>query len=103
MDILNRSRRRWVKATTADLDRMTPEQLNEVDLPQMTYGSLGFTVNLAACLVAAEAIKLLTGRGKTILYPQVVYLDVFNQRLKIFSKYAPGQILTKIWQRVRNR
>lgn len=67
------------------LDKMNREELNVFDdqYVHTTAPSVNFVTNMAGCLIIAEAIKLITGRGKVILYPQYLELDVFNFKMKI--------------------
>jgi molybdopterin/thiamine biosynthesis adenylyltransferase len=88
LGILNQLRNRYAKATVKDIEKMAEAELDAMDR-HPTSGALGFTVNLCACYVVAEAIKLLTGLGKVNLYPKETVLDVFESTMEVRSKYSP--------------
>jgi tRNA A37 threonylcarbamoyladenosine dehydratase len=48
-----------------------------------TAPSINFVTNMVGCLITAEAIKMITGRGKVVHYPRYISFDVFNPGLKI--------------------
>lgn len=66
-------------------DKMTRQELNLFDEQYVhaTAPSINFVTNMVGCLIVAEAIKLITGRGKVIRYPQYLEFDVFNFKMKI--------------------
>lgn len=43
-----------------------------------TAPSLNFVTNMVGCLIVAEALKLLTGRGRPVLYPYYLEFDLFK-------------------------
>lgn len=65
--------------------KMNREELNVFDdqYVHATAPSINFVTNMVGCLIVAEAIKRITGRGKVILYPQYLELDIFNFKMKI--------------------
>jgi len=67
------------------LNKMNREELKVFDdqYVHTTAPSVNFVTNMVGCLIIAEAIKLITGRGKVILYPQYLELDIFNFKMKI--------------------
>lgn len=85
--ILNQIRNRYAKATLNDIERMNEAELDAVDY-HPTFGSMGFTVNLCACYMVAETIKLLTGIGKVNLYPKEIVLDILNSKMEVHNKYS---------------
>jgi len=67
------------------LKKMNPQEIAQFDRDNVhpTAPSLNFVTNMVGCLVVAEAIKLLTGRGKVIHYPKFLEFDTFNFKLKV--------------------
>jgi hypothetical protein len=57
---------------------------------------VGFTVNLCACYVVAEVIKLLTGLGKVNLYPKETVLDIFESTIDVRNKYSPIYVFRQL-------
>ena len=88
LEILNQLRNRYARATVKDVKKMTEAELAALDR-HPTWGVLGFTVNLCACYMVAEAVKLLTGLGKVNVYPKETVLDVFESTMEVRSKYSP--------------
>lgn len=66
-------------------DKMNRQELNDFDdqYVHTTAPSINFVTNMVGCLIVAEAIKLIAGRGKVIHYPQYLELDIFNFKMKI--------------------
>ena len=64
---------------------MTRQELNIFDDKHVhaTAPSINFVTNMVGCLIVAEAIKLITGRGKVISCPRYLEFDVFNFKMKI--------------------
>ncbi|MCJ7616404.1 MAG: ThiF family adenylyltransferase [Desulfobacterales bacterium] len=67
------------------LDKMNREELDSFDAQfvHATAPSLNFVTNMVGCLIIAETIKLITGRGKVILYPQYLEFDIFDFKMNI--------------------
>ncbi|MGQ9661115.1 MAG: HesA/MoeB/ThiF family protein [Kiritimatiellia bacterium] len=101
ISFLNSLRNKYARIAAARLSTMNREELEAVDY-HPPFGSIGFTVGLCACWVAAEAIKLLTGLGKVQRYPKEIVLDVLHPRLEIRTKYSLsyilGQFLRRRWE-----
>ncbi len=95
LKILNRLRNKYAKATVKDIEKMTEAELDALDR-HPAFGVLGFTVNLCACYVAGEAIKLLTGLGKVNLYPKETVLDVFESTMDVRNKYGLLYVLGQL-------
>jgi len=95
LEILNQLRNRYAKATVKDVEKMTEAELAALDRHPI-WGVLGFTVNLCACYVVAEAIKLLTGLGKVKLYPKETVLDVFESTMDVRNKYGLLYVLGQL-------
>ena len=98
LEILNKLRNRYAKATVKDVEKMTEAELAALDRHPI-WGVLGFTVNLCACYMVAEAIKLLTGLGKVNLYPKETVLDVFESTMEVRNKYSPLYAVRQLRQR----
>ena len=66
-------------------DKMTRQELNLFDdkYVHATAPSINFVTNMVGCLIVAEAIKLITSRGKIIHYPRYLEFDVLNFKMKI--------------------
>jgi tRNA A37 threonylcarbamoyladenosine dehydratase len=67
------------------LEEMSTEEIAEFDHRNVhaTAPSINFVTNMTGCLIVAEAIKLITGRGKVILYPQYLEFDSFHFKMKV--------------------
>lgn len=61
--------------------------------------TLNFVTNLAACLAASETIKLITGKGKQVLYPKQIVIDPYNLDFKVRSVYTIGRLLNYVRER----
>ena len=67
------------------LDKMNRQELNAFDdqYVHATAPSINFVTNMVGCLIVAEAIKLITGRGKVIHYPRYLEFDSFHFKMKV--------------------
>ena len=67
------------------LDKMNRQELNAFDYQYIhpTAPSINFVTNIAGCLIVAEAIKLLSCKGKVIKYPRAIDYDIFQSRFRI--------------------
>ena len=84
----------WQKFKFGDLkplEEMSPEQIADFDRKNVhsTAPSINFVTNIVGCLIVAEAIKLLTGKGRGVLYPKYLEFDVFNFLLRTRSSNSP--------------
>ncbi len=84
----------WNKQKKIDgkrLEDMTPEEVLKFDKNYVhsTAPSVNFVTNLVGCLIVAEAVKLLTGEGKTVLYPNYLEFDTFNYQMKVRNSLSP--------------
>lgn len=70
-----------------EIENISEDKFAEIDENFQRSGTLNFVTNLLACLVVSETIKLLLNRGKRVLYPKQIYIDLFNLRLQINSAY----------------
>ena len=69
----------------------TEEELAAFDAEHVhpTAPTLNFVTNMIGCLMVAEAIKLLTGRGHVIHYPRYLMFNAFDYQLKIKNSNSP--------------
>jgi len=83
------------------ITQMTREELDALDEKWGigTTPSINFITNMVGCLIVAEAVKLLTGRGRSIKYPKRIEFDVFEPHLKI-SKFGT---IKEYLQRLANK
>jgi len=67
------------------LNEMNEKEIEEFDKKYVhdTAPSLNFVTNMVGCLIVAEAIKLITGKGKCVLYPRFIEFDTFDFRMHI--------------------
>lgn len=71
-------------------EQMSVEELIEFD-KQFHHGvvaSISFVTNTTGCFVVAEAIKLITGRGKVCHYPKQINFDLFSLKLNVRNAYS---------------
>ena len=78
----------WNKLKFGDmkpLAEMDQGEIREFDRQNVhaTAPSLNFVTNMVGCLIVAEAIKFLTGKGKSICYPRYIAFDTFKMTLRI--------------------
>jgi tRNA A37 threonylcarbamoyladenosine dehydratase len=68
-----------------------PEEIEAFDRAHVhpTAPSLNFVTNMVGCLIVAEAVKLLTGRGNPIVYPHYLAFDLFWGRFRIRHSGSP--------------
>lgn len=73
------------------LDQMSPQEIELFDRTYVhpTAASINFVTNMVGCWIVAEAIKLLTGLGRCVVYPRYMSFDVFRGRCSIRHTHAP--------------
>lgn len=73
------------------LEEMTPEEVLQFDKKYVhpTAPSVNFVTNMVGCLIVAEAVKLLTGEGKNVLYPNYLEFDTFDFQMKVRNSLSP--------------
>lgn len=73
------------------ITKMTLKELDELDRKwgHKTSASINFVTNAVGCLIVAEAIKLLSGRGEVVKYPYQIEFDLFRPYLKKKKMYSP--------------
>lgn len=83
------------------LTEMSREELIEYDREHVhsTAPSINFVTNMVGCLIVAEAVKLLTRRGRAITYPKYIRFDLFSPGLKICNQHSPFN--RDNWQRLK--
>ena len=84
----------WNKQKQIDgkrLEDMTPEEVLHYDKNYVhaTAPSVNFVTNMVGCLIVAEAVKLLTGEGRNVLYPKYLEFDTFNFNMKVRNSLSP--------------
>jgi len=64
------------------LESMSVNEIIEFDNQNVhpTAPSLNFVTNLVGCYIVAEAIKFITGKGDSVLYPQYFFFDTFKNK-----------------------
>lgn len=77
------------------LTALTAEELVTFDRENVhpTAASINFVTNTVGCLIVGEAIKLLTGKGRPVLYPYYLEFDLFKLRWRrrhAYSLMNPG-------------
>jgi len=86
------------------LDDITDEDLEQLDIDHEYKGvptaAVNFVTNMLGCLVVAEIIKLITGIGKTYLYPKEIYVSPIDLKMKIRSARSFGHILFRSKRRL---
>lgn len=93
------------------IDKMDRDELDAFDRKYVhaTAPSIDFITNTVGCLIVAEAVKLLTGRGKIVRYPRAIDYDIFRSKLKIinsnsiFSRVNLSKFLSALKYPVSNR
>lgn len=73
------------------LTEMDSEEIKAFDKNYVhpTAPSLNFVTNMVGCLIVAEAIKLLSGYGKNLNYPEYLAFDTFDFNMKIRNSLSP--------------
>lgn len=77
----------------------TDDELQRLDKGEVPTASLNFVTNLLGCMIVSETIKLITGLGKTYLYPKEIYVDLLEPRMKIRSARSLGNAARRIGKR----
>ncbi len=83
----------WTKLKHGDsrsLEEYSKDELIEYDRKNVhpTAPSINFVVNMVGCLITAEAIKLITGNGKNIKYPEYLYFDMFSCKTVVRNTHS---------------
>ena len=73
------------------LEQMSRDEITAFDKRYVhdTSPSLNFVTNMVGCLMVAEAIKLLTGKGNVLHYPNYLEFDTFHFKMKIRNADSP--------------
>jgi len=78
---------RYFGVVKNEIENIPEDKFDEIDKEFQTSGTLNFVTNLLACLVVSETIKLMLNKGKRVLYPKEIYIDLFDLRLRVQSAY----------------
>lgn len=83
------------------LEQMDSDEIAEFDKSHVhpTAPSLNFVTNLVGCLIVAEAVKVLTGKGKGALYPKYLTFDTFDFQMRMRNSVSPfnPDNLRRLW------
>ena len=84
----------WNKQKKIDgkrLEEMTPEEVLQYDKNYVhpTAASVNFVTNMVGCLIVAEAVKLLSGEGRNVVYPKYLEFDTFDPGMKVRNSLSP--------------
>ncbi|MDO3379725.1 ThiF family adenylyltransferase [Geoalkalibacter halelectricus] len=73
------------------ITEMNPDEVLEYDknFVHPTAPSLNFVTNMVGCWIVAEAIKVLTGKGKVAHYPKYLEFDTFDLSMKLRNSLSP--------------
>jgi len=76
---------------TKPLESMSRNELVEFDNQNVhsTAPSLNFVTNMVGCMIVSEAIKLITGKGNSVQYPNYYYFDLFKNKSGIRNEVSP--------------
>ncbi len=93
---------RFKYGDSKSLTDMNTEEIANFDKQHVhaTAPSVNFVVNMVGCLIVAEAIKLITGKGEVVIYPKYLEFDLEQPKLKIqksTSIFNPDN-----WQRLNS-
>ena len=100
--ILNRLTSPLLDASRADFSTVTQEFVDRMDTgDEMSGGSIGTTTTLVGCVIAAEAVKLLTGKGVSVCHPLEMHLDLFSMRMRVGHKNSLRNIVGTVCNRRR--
>ncbi len=84
----------WQKLKLKDMKpitEMNAEEIQEFDknFVHPTAASLNFVTNMVGCWIVAEAIKMLTGKGKVAKYPKYLDFETFKLTMKLRNSLSP--------------
>ncbi|MFX0200720.1 MAG: ThiF family adenylyltransferase [Candidatus Hodarchaeota archaeon] len=89
------------------LEEMTSQEIADFDREHVhaTAPSINFVTNMVGCMIVAEAVKLLTEKGKVVEYPRYLEFDVFSFRMRVRNSNSPlnRQNVKQLWRAVKNR
>lgn len=73
------------------LEEYSPEEVAAFDRENVhpTAPSVNFVTNTVGCLIVAEAVKLLTGKGRPAMFPYYLEFDLFTYRCRMRHVYSP--------------
>ncbi len=72
------------------LTQSSPDEIAAFDRQNVhpTAPSINFVTNTVGCLIVAEAVKILTGKGRPVLYPYYLEFDLFRLRWRKCHIYS---------------
>lgn len=84
----------WQKLKLKDMKPITEMNTDEIQdfdksFVHPTAASLNFVTNMVGCWIVAEAIKMLTGKGKVAKYPKYLDFDTFELTMKLRNSLSP--------------
>lgn len=73
------------------ITEMNVEEIKDFDknFVHPTAASLNFVTNMVGCWIVAEAIKMLTGKGKVAKYPKYLDFDTFELTMRLRNSLSP--------------
>jgi len=86
-----------------DITEMSREELDDLNGRVMhpAMPTMNFVTNIAGAMIVCEAIKILTDTGKPVLFPRVVELDLYKNRMRVKNPYSPFQ--KELWKKILMR
>lgn len=86
--------RMWQRYKLRDekpITNMTKDEVTDFDkrFVHATAPSVNFVVNMVGCCIVGEAIKLLTGKGKSVTYPNRLEFDTFACTMHVTRSDSP--------------
>jgi tRNA threonylcarbamoyladenosine dehydratase len=101
LGVLNRFLAPLFDSSRKDFSHVTQEDVDRLDSGgnETGGGSLGTTTTLVGCAIAAETIKLLTGKGKMVYHPLEIHLDLFSLRMLVAHKNSIRNIISTVVNR----
>jgi len=83
-----------------EMSRREQDDLNaRVMHPAMP--TMNFVTNIAGAMIVCEAIKILTNTGRPVLFPRVVELDLYKNKMRVKNSYSPFRL--EAWSKVLRR
>lgn len=73
------------------ITEMNVEEIKDFDknFVHPTAASLNFVTNMVGCWIVAEAVKMLTGKGKVAKYPKYLDFDTFELTMRLRNSLSP--------------
>ncbi len=90
--IVNNFTQKLFDVSKKSLAEVTNEELDQMDRDHPVTPTLNFITNMVGCLVVAETIKFIIGRGRSCRHPKEIYMDLFDLKMKVHSAYSLSYI-----------